>query len=217
MPSFRRPPRTLISGLGVAGGVLAAVVMAFAVASGFVAYSLTSVDPLPRSSGALVLDPLRTGAVAAKPLVLRPAPAVTPRRRAAANAGAARSGVASARVRHTVADGLSPRAGRRTIAGAEPQRAGDDAGRPAAPSQPAPDHPLQPVGGAIGATGQAVGATADSLANRLDTVTAAVGARTEPVATAVGAVADATTEALRTTVDRSGKVVGRLLGGTPQR
>jgi hypothetical protein len=216
MPSFRRPPRTLISGLGVAGAVLAAVVMAFAVASGFVAYNLTSVDPLPRSSGALVLDPLRTGAVAAKPLVLRPAPTPAARRRAAANARAARSGVASARVRDTVADGLSPRAGRRASAGAEPQRAGD-AERPAAPAQPAPDHLLQPVGDAVGATGQAVGATTDSLANRLDTVTAAVGARTEPAATTVGAVADATTDALRTTVDRSGKVVGRLLGGTSQR
>lgn len=217
MPSFRRPPRTLISGLGVAGAVLAAVVMAFAVASGFVAYNLTSVDPLPRSSGALVLEPLRTGAVAAEPLVLRPAPAPTARRRAAANGGAARSGVASARVRETVADGLSPRAARRSSAGADPQRAGDDASRPAAPAQPAPAHLLQPVHDAVGATGQAVGATTDSLANRLDTVTAAVGAHTEPVATTVGAVADATTKALRTTVDRSGKVVGRLLGGTPQR
>jgi hypothetical protein len=211
MPSFRRPPRTLVSGVGVAGAVLAAVVLAFAVASGFVAYNLTSVDPLPRTSSALVLDSLRTGDAAAKPLVLRRAPGPTAHRGAAAKPGAARSGVASARVHGTVADDLSARPGRRFVADAEPQRAGDDAGRSAAPAQPAPDRLLQPVGDAIGATGQAVGATTDSLAARLDTVTAAAGARTAPVATTVGAVADATTDALRTTVDRSGEAVGRLL------
>lgn len=210
MPSFRRPPRTLISGLGVAGAVLAAVVVAFAAASGIVAYSLTSVDPLPRADSALVLDPLRTDAPVAKSLVLRPAP--TTRRRAVASAGVARSGVAGARAQRTVDDELSPSAGRRSPAGSVPQPGGGGStDRPAAPAdadaaQPAPDPLLQPVGDAIGATGEAVGATTDSLARRLDTVTATV-----------GAVTDATADTLRTTADRSGKVVGRLLGTPSQR
>jgi hypothetical protein len=208
MPSFRRPPRTLISGLGVAGAVLAAVVIAFAAVSGIVAYSLTSVDPLPRADSALVLDPLRTNAHVAKPLVLRPAPPA--RRRAVSSVGTARSGVASARAQRTAGDALSPRAGRRALAGAAPQHDGAaPADRPVAPAgaaHAAPDPLLQPVGDAIGATGEAVGATTDSLARRLDTVTATV-----------GAVTGVTTDTLRTTADRSGKVLGRLLGASPQR
>ena len=207
MPSFRRPPRTLISGLGVAAAVLAAVVVAFAVASGIVAYSLTSVDPLPRADGALVLAPLRTNARVATPLVLRPATAT--RRRAVASAGTARSGVAGARAHETADGGPSPRAGRRSLADAAPQHGGGSADRPAAPApaaQPAPDPLLQPVGDAIGTTGEAVGATTDSLARRLD-----------PVTTTVGAVTDATTHALRMAADRSGTAVGRLLGTSPRR
>jgi hypothetical protein len=68
------------------------------------------------------------------------------------------------------------------------------------------DRLLQPVGDAVGATGQAVGATTESLARRLDTVAATAGA----------AVAE-TRDVVRTTVDRSGRVVGRLLGGQSQR
>jgi hypothetical protein len=217
MPSFRRPPRTLISGFGVAGAVLAAVVVAFTVVSGFVAYSLTTVDPLPRSSGALVLDPLRPGAVVAEPLVLRPAPAT--RRRAAAKAGAARSGIAGARAQ---SEGRSHLAGHRSGAELPPHGAGSadrpaTPSAPAAPAHPAPDRLLKPVGEAVGATGKAVGATTDSLARRLDGVTAAVGARTEPVAATVEAATEATIDALRATADRSGKTVGRLLGAPPQR
>jgi hypothetical protein len=194
-----------MSGFGVAGSVLAAVVVAFTVASGMVAYSLTSVDPLPRSSGALVLDPLRTSVIAAKPLVLRPARPTAHRRASAA--AARRAPVATVPVRDTVAGALSLHPGPRSVAADDPQ-GGGDANRPAPSAQPAPERLLKPVGDAIEATGQAVGATTDSLAK----VTTAVVAHTEPVASAVGAVADASVQALRATVDRSGKVVGRLLG-----
>jgi hypothetical protein len=62
-------------------------------------------------------------------------------------------------------------------------------------------------------TGHAVGATTDSLT----TITTAVAARSEPLTSIVAAVVDATTAALRTTVDRTGKLVGRLLAGPPRR
>jgi hypothetical protein len=207
MPSFRRSQRTLISGLGVAGAVLAAIVVAFAVASGIVAYSLTSLDPLPRSSGALVLAPLRVGVIAPKPLVLRPA-AYRP---VSAPAGAETAAVvATVRVR-TVTTELTPHTGRLPVTAADPQ-GGGDADRPAPSAQPAPDRLLKPVGDAIGATGHAVGATTESLA----AITTTAGAHTDPVARTVAAVADATTPALRTTADRSVKVVGRLLGDVPR-
>src|SRR3954464_1322346 len=67
---FRRPRNTLISGIGVAGAVLAAVVATFALVSGMVAYDLTSVDQVPRSSDALVLGALRADGRSATPLVL---------------------------------------------------------------------------------------------------------------------------------------------------
>jgi hypothetical protein len=197
MPTFRRPPRTLISGFGVAGSVLAAVVVAFAVASSIVAFSITSVEPLQRSSGALVLHPLRTAVVAAKPLVLRPA-RPTAHRRGAAAAGAGTGAVASVRVRDIVAGELSLHPGRRPLPVDDPQ-AGGHADRPVPSAQPAPDRLLKPVGDVVGATGDVVAATTDALAK----VTTAVGGRTEPVASTVKAVVNATAEALRTAADRS--------------
>jgi hypothetical protein len=209
MPPFRRPQRTLISGIGAAASVLAAVVAAFAVASGIVAYSLTSVDPLPRLSGALVLDPVRTGVIAAKPLVLRP----TAHPHAAAPAGARRAAaVATVPVRDIAADDPSFHPGRPSVTPTQPQ-GGGEAERPAPSAQPAPARLPEPVGGAVGATGHAVGATTDSLA----TITTAVAAHTEPIAGAAAAVVNATAQALRATVDRSGKLVGRLLGNPSPR
>ncbi|MEA2148737.1 MAG: hypothetical protein QOD69_567, partial [Solirubrobacteraceae bacterium] len=56
-----RPQQTVLSGLGVAGAVLAAVVVTFALASGIIAYKITTEAPLVPSTSALVLDPLRAG------------------------------------------------------------------------------------------------------------------------------------------------------------
>jgi hypothetical protein len=199
---FRRPQDTLISGIGVAAAVLAAVVVTFALVSGFVAFSLTSVDQLPRSSDALVLSPLRTKSVAVRPLVLRRAHAPTAQRRSAPPAAAAAAAPGATGTRKPAVVALSPQAVHGSGPKPAPQR---HAGDGAAPSvHPAPDRLLQPVGDAIGATGQAVGATTESLARRIDTVAATAGAT----------VAE-TRELLRTTVDRSGRVVGRPLGAPP--
>jgi hypothetical protein len=204
MPSLRRTQQTILSSVGAAGAVLAAVVVTFALASGIVAYSLTSVDPLPRPSGALVLAPLGPGVTAAKPLVLRRAPAATATRRSAPAAGAAGPASASTRDREAVAGAPPPQGGRGSGGKTGPQDGGDGA---AAPAQPAPDRAapqplLAPIGDTVGATGQAVAETTDSLARRLDTVAAAVGTAGD---------------LLRTTADGSGRVVGRLLGDSPRR
>jgi hypothetical protein len=199
---FRRPQDTLISGIGigVAGAVLAAVVVTFALVSGFVAYSFTSVDPLPRSSDALVLGPLRADTTAAEPLVLRRA---VQRRSVPATGTAA---PANRRTGEPALAALSPQGGAGAGAKTEPepeQHAGDVA---APPAHPAPDRLLQPVGGAIGATGEALHATTESLARPIDAVTVAA-----------AAAGGETRDVLRTTVDRSGTVVGRLLGDSPPR
>jgi hypothetical protein len=199
---FRRPQDALISGVGVAGAVLAAVVVTFALVSGFVAYSFTSVDPLSRSSDALVLGPLRADTTAAEPLVLRRA---VQRRSVPATGTAA---PANRRTGEPALAALSPQggagAGAKTEPEPEPERHADDVAAP--PAHPAPDRLLQPVGDAIDATGEARDATTESLARRIDAVTAAAAA-------AVGETPDV----LRTTVDRSGRVVGRLLGDSPPR
>jgi hypothetical protein len=197
MPSLRRPQPTVLSGVGVAGAVLAAVVVTFALASGIVTYNLTSSDPLPRPSGTLVLAALGADVTSGKPLVLRRVRAAT------ATPPAAPAVDAVARVsakpdREAVA---LARHGRGSRATTKPQP-GDAPPAPAQPaSDPAQPQPLlAPVGDAVGATGQAVGATTESLARRVDTVAAAVGT---------------TADVLRTTVDGSGRVVGRLLGDPP--
>ena len=115
-------------------------------------------------------------------------------------------------MRDVAAGDVSLRPGRSSVTPTQPQGGGDGE-RPAPSAQPAPARPLAPVGDAIGETGHAVGATTESLG----TITTAVAAHTEPIAGAVAAVANATMQALRATADRSGKVVGRLLGSSPPR
>jgi hypothetical protein len=200
---FRRPQRTLVSGVGVAGAVLAAVIVTFTLVSGIVAYNLTSVDSLPRTSDTLVLESLRTDAAAAEPLVLRRARVPAAQRRSAPAAAAPAPARTSTR-RPAVAV-VAPQVGGGSAATTQPpQHPAEGAAVP--PARPAPDRVLEPVGHALGATGQAVGATTQSLARRIDAVTATAGA----------AVA-ATRDVLSTTADRSGRLVGRLLDGPPAR
>src|SRR3954447_10820420 len=112
MLRVRRPQHTFLSGLGMAGAgpsagaVLAAVVVAFTVASGIIAYSLTSEDPVAgSSSAALVLD-LRAADTGAAPVVLH---ARTTARRAGERAAGPiqRARVAAADVRGAADGALS--------------------------------------------------------------------------------------------------------------
>jgi hypothetical protein len=199
MPSLRRPQQTVLSSIGAAGAVLAAVVVTFALTSGIVAYDLTSVDRPPRPSATLVLAPIGAAVTTAEPLVMRRARTATATRPSAPAVGAVAPVSTTTPGREPFASG---RRGRSSPATTNARDSGDG---PAVPTQQASDGAtpqplLAPVGDAVGATGEAVGATTDSLARRLDTVAAAVGTAGD---------------VLRTTADGSGRVVGRLLGNSP--
>lgn len=200
MQPLSRPQQSFLSGLGVAGAVLAAVVVTFALASGIVAYSLTSPDPIVTPTAQLVLDPSRPGKAADAPLVLDAAPAAQARERssavAAAAAGTARRGVAS----NSLTTGGGGRGAGTT------QDPVDADGAPLTGSvADTTERAREPVGDAIGTTGETVGATTSSLSRRLRETTGQVGARTERV------VAD-TGDVLESVVGNTGSAVGRLLG-----
>lgn len=198
MQPLSRPQQTVLSGLGVAGAVLAAVVVTFAVASGIVAYSLTSADPIAAPATELVLNPLRPGQTATAPLVLRTA-APAPRRRSSDRA-AATTAAADRRAAH---GSLTTQDGGREVAddphghstGAEP---GDQTS-----SRP-PARELAPVNDAVGATGDAVDATTGPLARRLRATVEQLGTRTERTVTE-------TRDVLENAAGNSGRAVGRLL------
>lgn len=192
MPHLRSQ-QSVLSGLGVAGAVLAAVVVTFALASGIIAYSLTSAEPLAASSSALVLDPLRVGERAAAPLVLRRAPA-------SADGVSARAAAAPPAPNGGAAGSLSPATGGVTPTAGPPDAGSGATGAPSATAQPTPGVlPRRPVGEALEDTTQAVAATTDSLTLRLD------------------ATGDATRELVHTAADRTAAALARLLGIQPQR
>jgi hypothetical protein len=192
-----RPQQTVLPGLGVAGAVLAAVVVTFALASGIIAYRITSEKPLVPAPRALVLDPLRTGERTAQPLVLRrtgetAAGARTPVRGGAAPV-ASTSGSADASFsapRGGLASATAPQAGGLgTSGGAETAPSGGGGGR-------------RPVGAVLEQTTQAVGATTGSLGRRLDGIT--------------GELDTHARARVSTVLRRTAAVVERLLGGPSQ-
>jgi hypothetical protein len=198
MPLFRRPQHTVLSGLGVAGVVLASVVLTFTVASGIIAYSLTSEDPLPSTSSAALVLSLSAAHPGDKPLILHGnrttrlrtgAPAAAPRANAAAPQARGRAdGALSASSENrgsggVAADGLVPVPGDQS-AGRQPVR--------------------RPIGKALGDTTHAVGATTDSLGRRLDGVTDRLAAHVAPVVQQTGAI-------VQTVADRTNAVLLRLL------
>ncbi len=166
MPPLRRPAQSTVSGLGVAGAVLAAVVVTFATASGFVAYSLTSEDPIAPQSAELVLDSGSPARLDSTPLVLRAAATDRTRRAAAAGARAVAATTSVARAGRGSVDGS-----RTSDAGSGPATGGQDDGAAATTNTPGatPGRVLEPVDGALGATTDAVDATTSSLTRGLRT------------------------------------------------
>jgi hypothetical protein len=194
----------MLSGLGVAGAVLAAVVVTFTLASGIIAYTLTSDDPLTPATGALVFDSLRGSDLTAKPIVLRGAgagAASTPSRSSAAASAAGAPGYGGRGARATLSQktrGRGPGSGAQGGAGGagtteQSANPGDLGG------------PRKPVGKALGDTTQAVGATTVSLARRLREITGAVRTAAKPIAQDSG-------DALRSTVGATTGALARLLG-----
>lgn len=166
MPPSRHLHQPLISGLGVAGSLLSAIVVTFALAGGLVAYSLTSDDPLARGSDALLVESLRTDAE--RPIVLRRAqPAAAARSSARARPAAA---TAAPRRRATAHGSLTG-----SVVGRARDRYPQDAGggggeRPEQGADPLPGRALAPVAAAVDATAQAVDATTGSLDHRLQAI-----------------------------------------------
>lgn len=201
MPLTHRLQQTMLSGLGVAGSVLAAVLVTFTIVSGIVAYRWTSAETSSPATGALVLDPLRVDARSDGPLVLaRPAGARTSRSSGSRPAGARATGASA-----TVAGSGRGRA--------EPSRApkgtgaGSDGAQDAAPATAGPAAPRPsrgPVADAIDGTSQAVSATTGSLSRRLDAV-----------ATGLQTTAAQTRAAVREAVSRTNSLLAHLRGARP--
>jgi len=196
---FRRPQQTLFPGLGVAGTVVAAVIATSALASGIVAYSLSSKDPLARPSAALVLDPVRPDTIAETPPVRRgarePATSRRSRRAAVVAAGADRQGaVGSLPFPQGVAPGSDP----------GPQHGGDGVAGPERTAQPVPDRAPEPVHRRTG-----------SLAGGLRATAGVLGTDTEAIASTVVVALDDTGDALRNVAGGAGTAVARLLVRPP--
>jgi len=192
-----RPQQTMLSGLGVAGAVLAAVVVTYALASGIISYSLTAEEPLVPSSAALVLGPASATRLPRGPLVLpRSARAARARSaaRAAGTAAAGRSGGASG--------SLSASRGGRVLGIQTPggTQGSSTGGNPT--TQPVAGIGSRPVGEALGDTTQAVGATTGSLGRGLR-------GATEELKTT-------THELVDTVAGRTAAALLRLLGNHPQ-
>lgn len=181
----------------MAGSVLAAVVLAFAVASGIIAYSLTSEDPVATSgSAALVLD-LRAADSADAPLVLHARRAARAGRDQPA-APARRAATVAADVRGAADGALSASSRTQSSGGGAPNGASsvpDHAGAGAEPAEP-------PVVKALGETTQAVGATTDTLGRRLQGVTDGVTGGLVPATQQTGALLQAIAQRASTTLDR---------------
>jgi hypothetical protein len=196
MPLFRRPQHTVLSGLGVAGVVLASVVLTFTVASGIIAYSLTSEDPLPSTSSAALVLSLGAAHPGDKPLILHGNRTTRLRTPAAALRGNAAATQARGR-----ADGaLSASSQNRGSGGVAADSVVPVPGDQSAGRQPV----RRPIGKALGDTTHAVGATTDSLGRRLDGVTDRLAAHVAPVVQQTGAI-------VQTVADRTNAVLLRLL------
>jgi hypothetical protein len=181
----------------MAGSVLAAVVLAFAVASGIIAYSLTSEDPVATSSSAALVLDLRAADSADAPLVLHA--------RSAARTGRERTGAPAQRVATGVADvrgaadgALSGSSRTQSPGGGAPNGASsvpEHEGAGAVPAAP-------PVVKALGETTQAVGATTDTLGRRLQGATAEVTGGLAPATQQTGALLQAIAQRTSTALDR---------------
>jgi hypothetical protein len=197
MLRVRRPQHTFLSGLGMAGAVLAAVVLAFTVASGIIAYSLTSEDPVAgSSSAALVLD-LRAADTGDAPLVLHA-------RQAARNTGD-RAAASTQRARAAAADVRGAADGALSASsGTQSSGAGAPNGASSVPSDVTAEAPTGklPVGKALGQTTQAVGATTDTVGRRLQDVTDNVTDGLAPATQQTGALLQAIAQRTSAALDR---------------
>jgi hypothetical protein len=192
-----RPQQTVLSGLGVAGAVLAAVVVTFALASGIIAYKITTEAPLVPATSTLVLDPQRSADRPAKPLVLRRRSGRTPQRTAARVRTVVRRGEVSGTTTPGSAD-----ASLSAPVAPGPGSQGGGPGTSGGPAETARPVAGASVGSALELTTKAVGATTGSLGRRLEGIS--------------GNLDTQTRASVDTVLRRTAAAVARLLGGPPQ-
>lgn len=198
-----RPQRTLLPGLGVAGAVLAAVILAFMSTGAIVAFNLLSGDPQAGRSTPIVL----TGPASSPPTR-------TPLARSRASVAAAKRAVRAAPI---AAAATAPPPVPRQIAVAEIIREErtavlpPPAVQPPAPPQQVAPPPAAPRPGPLAPVGDVVVQTTTGLANTLRSVTTGVGDTVAPVSPPLGEVVAAAGELLGETVDATGNVLGDLL------
>jgi hypothetical protein len=197
------PQRTLFPGLGVAGAVLAAVILAFMSTGAIVAFNLLSSDPQGDPSAPIVL----TGPASSAPMRTpraHPRPPVAPRKPVAPAASSVSTATAPAPVQRRIPTAHfireEPPAPPKTPEPPPPPPQQAPASAPAAP-RPAP---LAPVGDVV------VQATS-GVANTLRSATTDLGNAVVPLSPPVGEAVAAVGQLVGDTVDATGNLVGGLL------
>jgi hypothetical protein len=197
-----RPKRTLLPGLGVAGAVLSAVILAFMSTGAIVAFNLFSSGPQAGRSTPIVL----TGPASS-------APARTPLARSRPSVAATKRVVRAA----PITPATAPPPVRRQIAVAQIIRE-ERTALPPPPAPPPPPPPQQvappppaPRPGPLAPVGDVVVQTTTGLANTLRSVTTGLGDTVAPVSPPLGEVVVAVGELVGDTVDATGNLLGDLL------
>jgi hypothetical protein len=202
----RRPPRTLVSGLGVATAVLAGVLLAVTFASGLIGLRGPGAEPRARPQAAVAIEGSRA------PARVRPAARrsratsealVSATRTTAAQRDAVRR-AATARPKDKVAPAPPPPAAETSTPPPPPAGA-------ASPPRAAPPRaraPLEPLGNGVDRSTDDVAATLRELTSRLGEGVAAV-------IPPLGGVVARTGDALGDIVAATGDGLSRLLGAHP--
>jgi hypothetical protein len=206
-----RPHRLMfLSGLGVAGSLLGAVVATFALASAVVAFEIWPSNPSSVELSSLTVAPPQQ-LKAARPALVLPAPTRTQAAGAPATATTAR------------ASGITiPRRSGGQTAAATATTDGSTAYDPGAPStgeisgRPGSDTPgpapAVPAEGPLTKVGGAVDNTTRSLGGTLRSTTDSLGKHLEPISPTLGKTVAKTGVSLAETVQNLGVIVAGLLG-----
>lgn len=204
----RRPPRTLVSGLGVAAAVLAGVLIAVSFASGLIGLRAPGAEPRAGAQAAVVIEGSRAAA-RVRPAARRSQ--ATTRARASATQARSKASqrdavrrVATAAPKDRVAPAPPPPAAAVSTPPPPPASA-------ASPSRAAPPRaraPLEPLG-------NGVDRTTDDVAATLRELTSGLGEGAAAVSPPLGGVVARTGDALGDVVAATGDALARLLGAHP--
>ncbi|MDX6721281.1 MAG: hypothetical protein QOJ63_3535 [Solirubrobacteraceae bacterium] len=204
---YRRPQRTLLSGIGVASAVLAGVLIAYAVAVGMIGYRFAPGEPpIPPPVAMRTLD---------RP---EPAPRLQPRRaREPAPAPAPTAPTVRSFVAAPVLVAVAPTSHSRVQPRPTPPPPSPRPPSPRPPRPPAPPAPAPPAAtarraSALAPLGAGVDRTTERLAVTLRTLTSDLGEAVKLVSPQISAVVVQTGGALGDVVAATGELVRKVLG-----